>query len=247
MLDSNLSNYDENKIFEIPQSFKQAYTDFKLIQQTATYRLYAAKLRNTDTIHTIRVFDPTSEFVSDNYDLAATLFIQELLRLQSSHPKAVLISSFEVSSDGRQMAYASLSYYPLDFQSDDDLQIIIPKDANTIASLIRDVISDVEFLWKEIQLQDIMRYLGSESIYFMKDEKAFFLGNWAKYCEAEQRESLDSTMISSTLSEIRKGLTSQKLAEEIKEVAFAALKLKEIDYSGLEVTAESIYSRHSMD
>ena len=90
MLFSNLSNYKENEVFEIPSKLKLTYTDFKLIQQTTTYRLYEAKLQNSDINHTIRVFDPTTEFVLANYDLAATCFIQELLRLQSMHPGVVL-------------------------------------------------------------------------------------------------------------------------------------------------------------
>ena len=110
----SLSQYEENQGFKIPPKLKLAYIDFKLIQQAATYRLYEAKPRISDMVHTIRVLDPTTEFVSANYDLAATLFIQEMLRLQSMHPEAVLINSFEMSSNDRQMAYASLPYYPLD-------------------------------------------------------------------------------------------------------------------------------------
>ena len=230
----SLSENEENPEFKIPPKLKLAYTDFKLIQQAATYRLFEAKLRNSDIIHTIRVLDPTTEFVSANYDLAATLFIQELLRLQSIHPEAVLINSFEMSSNDRLMAYASLPYYPLDLQSDQNQQNLIPKDLNTMVNLIKQVVSDVEFLWRDIQFRDFMKLLGSESIYFMKDQGAFFLGNWAKYCEGESGQSLDSTMISSAIYEIKKELTSQTLAKEIKEVAFAALKSQGIDYSDLE-------------
>ena len=79
-----------------------------------------------------------------------------------------------------------------------------------------------------------MKHLGFESIYFMKDKKAFFLGNWAKCCQADPKESLDSTVISSKISEIKKELTSHKLAQEIQEVAYVALKLKGIDCSDLQ-------------
>ena len=184
-----LSDNEESKEFNVPPKLKLAYTDFKSIQQTATYRLCEAKLRNSNIIHTIRILDPTTEFVSANFNLAATFFIQELLRLQSVHPEAVLINTFEISDNGRQMAYASLPYYPLDFQPDQNKENFFPKDPNTVENLIKEVVSDVEFLWKDIQFRDCMKHLGSESIYFMKDRNAFFLGNWAKYCQIEPRES----------------------------------------------------------
>ena len=144
-------------------------------KQAATYRLYEAKPRNSDMVHTIRVLDPTTEFVSANYDLAATLFIQELLRLQSMHPGVVLINSFEMSSNDRLMAYASLPYYPLNLEPDLNQQNLIPKDPNTMVNLIKGVVSDVEFLWRDIQFRDFMKHLGFRKHLLYEGSRSLFL------------------------------------------------------------------------
>ena len=158
------------------------------------------------------------------------------------HPEVVLPDSIEMSSNYQLIAYASLSYYPLDLQPD-----IVPKDLNTMVNLIKQVVSDVEFLWKDIQFRDFMKHLGFESIYFIKDQGAFFLGNWAKYYQAESRQGLDSTSITSAIHEIKKEPTSQTLAKEIKEVAFTALKSQGIDCSDLETIVKHFYCEHSRD
>ena len=232
MLSSYLS---EERAFTIPPKLRLAYTDFELIQQTSSYRVFEAKPQNSDKIHTIRVLDPTTEFVSNNYGLAATLFIQELLRFQSEQPGAVFINTFEIDNDGRHIAYASLPYYPLNIQSDQRKLMLKPVNPDLIENLISNITSDVEFLWKDIHFRDIMNSLGSESIYFLKDRRTFFLGNWAKYCEVELSQRMDSSMVSSTIFDIKKALTSQMLYNEVKEIAFTALSLKEINCSDLRV------------
>ena len=177
MLDSSQV---EEKTFEIPPKLRLAYTDFKFIQQTVSYRLYEAKSRNSDTIHTIRVLDPTTQFVSDNHDLAATLFIQELLRLHYVQPEAVLTNTFEISKNGQQIAYASLPYHPLNHQSDHQQQqheqTLVPKDPDTIGNLIKGVISDIEFLWKDIQLKNVMNSLGFRKYLLHERQKSIFPG-----------------------------------------------------------------------
>ena len=237
MLLSTLHERELYPKFEIPPKLRLDYFDFKLIQQTTSYGLFEAKCRNSDALHMIRVLDPTVEFVSNNYDFAATLFIQELLRLHSLIPDAVFINTFEISSNGKSMAYASRPYYSLKFESDQCDQLReCSKNPNIIENLIRDVICDIEFLRKDLQLTNIMDSLGLESIYFMQDKKTFFVGNWTKLYEAEMDNSaLNSNYLTSMSMISDPKITSQVLSRELKKVAYAALEWKEIDYAELEV------------
>lgn len=56
------------------------YTDFELHNaKDSYYRVFQARNRNTQEIHTIRVLNCENQFVRNDFDRAASLFIQELL------------------------------------------------------------------------------------------------------------------------------------------------------------------------
>ena len=149
-------------------------------------------------------------------------------------PEAVFIDTFEISNNGQQIAYATLPCHSLDVQLNQKKQIFNPKDPNIIESLIKNVISDVEFLWRDLHFKDVINALGPENIYYMKDKETFFLSNWAKLYEVEPKNNIDASTLSSMIPKVEKELTSQTLSNEIKSVAFIALSLKEIDFSELE-------------
>jgi len=184
----------------------------------------------------IRILDNTKEFVNKNYDNVATLFIQELLRLQYIQPDSILINTFEISENGKQIAYATLPYLPLSFPLDDNQQVINPKDPKVIDKLLKDVLSDIEFLWKDLQMRKIMDILGPENICFMKEKDAHYLGNWAKILEysASGTENLANTTTNLNQDLPEKQLTSQDLAAEIKALAYAVLKLNKQEYDDIE-------------
>jgi len=218
----------DNQKFSIPPKFKLTYADFKLIYETSSYKVFEAK---TQAKHMIRILDSKNEFVNKNYDSVASLFIQELLHLHYLQPDSVLIDTFEISENGKQIAYATLPYAPLSLQIDETLQVMDPEDPKAIDKLLKDVLSDIEFLWGGLKMRKIMDTLGPENICFMKEKNAYFLGNWAKIFEKSTlgNEVLATTTILSQ-DQLQNKLTSQKLAEEIKALAFAVLKLKNIEY-----------------
>ena len=221
----------ENK-FSVPPKIKFNYENLKFVTETSTYRVYEAETRDFNTKHSIRILDRTKEFVKHHFDLAATLFVQELLWLQSRYPGSVFTNTFEIGENGTQIACATAPYLPLSLQSDAN-KIINPKDSMTLEKMIRDVISDIAFLWKDLQLRNIMDTLGPENFCFLIEKKGFFLGNWAKIIESSVQEKQDLTLTTVVGYKRSDQLTSQDLVSEIKALAFALLKLRGINYTSL--------------
>ena len=224
-------NETDDKTFAIPPKTKLRYEDFKFITETSTYKIFNAKARGSHEWHTIRVLDCTKAYVNTNEDHAATLFVQELLWLQRRYPGSVFTNTFEISENGSQMACATLSYLPLSRQLNEAEKIINPKDSQTIERLLSDVLSDVEFLWRGLHLRNILDALGPENISFIKEKERFFLGNWAKIYEKAQSELRNLSITETYIIEEskKKKLSSQHLATEIRALAFAILKMKNID------------------
>ena len=227
----------EEKQFTIPPKTKLLYEDFKLVAETSTYRVFNARARASREWHTVRVLDCTTEYATVNGDHAATLFVQELLWLQQRYPGSVFTNTFEISGNGDQIACATLSYLPLSCQLGGTEDIINTKDSKVIEKLVSDVLSDVEFLWKDLQLRKIVDVLGPENISYIKEKGRFFLGNWAKIYEKAQSKASNLSATTTYVSEESKNkkfIRSQELAEEIKTLAFAVLGMNKLDYTELQ-------------
>ena len=68
--------------------------------------------------HRIRVLDRSKEFVKKEYGLSTTLFVQDLLYLQSTYSGSILTNIFEIGNDGQQLDFATHPYHPLSCQFD---------------------------------------------------------------------------------------------------------------------------------
>lgn len=224
---------NESKKFTFPSKLEFAYKNFKPLAEAFSYRVFEAEARISHEKHVIRILDRTKEYVNKNYALAATLFVQELLRLQYRYPGSVLINTFEVSENGDQLACATLPYIPLGCQLGDNKGTINYSESKMIEKLLSDVLSDVEFLWKDLQVRKIMDVLGAENISFMQEKNAFFLVNWAKIYEDNASEAGNITRSTTYISEEsqKKKLSSQDLAAELKGLVFAVLKMRKIDHT----------------
>ena len=233
MVSKNIEKEIEKLI--LPKT-KLLYEDFKLVAETSTYKVFNARARASREYHSIRVLDCTKDDTKANGAHAATLFIQELLWLQHRDPGSVFTNTFEISENGSQFACATLSYLPLSRQLDGTAEIINPKDFNTIEKLLSDVLSDVEFLWKDLQLRKILDTLGPENIYFIKEKERFFLGNWGKIYEKPQPTASNLSATSTYASETTKNkkVSAQDLAEEIQALAFAVLKMNKVNCDKLQ-------------
>ena len=224
---------DVDFTFSIPPNLKLAYQAFKLVAETSTYQIFEAEACNSKEKHRIRVLDRSKQYVKKEYDLTATLFVKELLYLQSRYPGSILTNTFEISDDGQHIGCATLPYLPLSCQLDGSSEVFNPKDPQLIQKLISDALYDIEFLWKNMQMRKVMNVLRPESLCFMKEKEAFFLADWSKLFETGS-DDLSMSVAPTTASLQGKELTSQEIAGEIKTIALSVLKLNKIDFSKIE-------------
>lgn len=103
-----------------------------------------------------------------------------------------------------------------------------------IQKLTSDALHDIEFLWENMQIRKIMDVFGPESLCFMKEKEAFFLSDWSKLFDTREIDLLMSVAPNMTTSLQGKKPISQELAEEIKAVASAILKLNKIEFNEIE-------------
>jgi hypothetical protein len=220
--------------FSIPPKFDVIYKDFKPIMEIASYQVFEALTRqNPEQKHSIRILDPTKDLVKTNFDSAATLFIQELFHLHSRCPGSVLINTLEISEDRKQIACAVRQYGLVAPQLEEIEESMDLKNPKVIQNLLNDVISDVEFLWRDLKMKNIASIMEPENIYYLKEKGTFFLGNWDKITEENpaRPQDLTSTIIGFVRSELR----SQDIAAEIKALAFALLKMKKTNFAALKL------------
>jgi hypothetical protein len=111
------------------------------------------------------------------------------------------------------------------------------KNPKVIQNLLNDVISDVEFFWRDLKMKNIASIMEPENIYYLKEKGTFFLGNWDKITEENpaRPQDLTSTIIGFVRSELR----SQDIAAEIKALAFALLKMKKTNFAALKLLLSS--------
>ena len=216
---------DDSQSFIVPPIIKLTYQNFKLIAETSSYRVFEAEDRVSHEKHAVRILDRTKEFVKKHFDHALTLFIQELLRLQYLHPGSVLLKTLEISSDGKQVACATLLYTPLSAIIDVNIQTMDAIGQRNIKKLLSDILSDVEFLWKDFQARKILSVLGPENVCVMKGQGGFFLTDWAKLFENGNDNLATSTLVAGA---IQNPPNSQELDSELKTLAFTVLNLGNI-------------------
>lgn len=215
----------------IPNKLKIKYECIRSITGTDTYTAIEAKTRNSKAKHTIRVLDRKREFAKSNFENSATLFNQELLRLQCLHPGAVLVNSLVVSEKSSQISCATLPYLPLSTQTEDNLSVIEPKDPKTIEKFISDVILEIEFLWKNLPRRRVVGIIDAKNICFMKDKNVFFVSDWVKIFERGVSDT-ENKGVEAIEASPRK-LKNQDIAAEIKALAIIALKLRNMDETRL--------------
>lgn len=220
--------------FVVPPKMKLAYENFRYLADTSSFHVAEATTCGSHQKHVIRLFDRTKGYANKNFAQAASLFVQELLRLQYRCPGSVLINTFEISENADQIACATLPYIPLNRQLDESKGALNIAEPKVIEKILNDILCDVEFLTKEFQLSNIESIITPENICYLNAKGDFFLTNWAKICDKNEAENV-STKPSLSYEEMeKKKLTSQDLAAEIKALALAILKIKKMDVEELE-------------
>ena len=208
--------FTEKKVDSIPAKIKFLYSDFELVSQTSYYKVFKVKSnKNTEILtkekkYAIRVLDLQSPFVQQDYDAAATLFLQELLHLcsRTTDQDAFLIEDFIIS--GQQIAFVSLSYE----------QIPNGKQSEFIKDPVKffdDIASDVHSITKidsldfQFSLQNIFRFNHMEE---------YFVGDWntrAIVPVDDMKKSLgESTILK---------LNQSKISESIQNLSLSMITL----------------------
>lgn len=232
-----LINTDENK-FSVPPKTAFAYQNFKPISETASYRIFNAETKKTHEKHLIKILDPTKDLVAYSFDLAATLFIQELFHLQNRCPGSVLFNTLEINLNRKQVACAIRPHDLSNLQLDKIQERIDLKNPEVIEKLLNGVLLDIEFLWKGLQMKNIASILEPENIYYLKETEDFFLGNWGKIIEKGTLDQPEDDLTATTVISGESELKSQDLAREIKTLGFALLEMKGINYASLKQLQE---------
>lgn len=151
------------------------YTDFELHNaKDSYYRVFQARNRNTQEIHTIRVLNCENQFVRNDFDRAASLFIQELLHLCLSHPTLPIIKSFEIHE--RKIAFATKLCHSIG--NIETTPTGNEQQKLDIEKMLVNVLSDLNFLRRELLLSQSCKEIDSQSIYLNAETNEYFLGNW---------------------------------------------------------------------
>lgn len=177
----------------LPPKIKLTYSDFELVSETSYYKVYEAKNLTNGQKHAIRVLDTESPFVQKNHNLAATLFMQEALRLslRLPRPDLVVLENFEIHED--KIAFVMKPYNSIlnePVTGDGKLNIDAEK-------LLKDCLAEINFLYAKMKLGSLS--LDVKNICKAKDTNTYFLTDWASAKRLEPKEETSTIMISQDL------------------------------------------------
>lgn len=161
-------------------NIKATYSDFQLISEATTFKVFQAKSKDSFQFHTIRVLDIESKDVKQNRDNAVTLFLQEVLRVCITQPELVIIEEFEISEE--KIAFVTKPYTTLQNLAKEankvkELQLL--KAQINVERLLKNASSDLDFLLNKMRLESISMELIN--IYQNKETGAYFLADWNKF------------------------------------------------------------------
>lgn len=199
---------------------KYTYFDFELISQTNYYKIYEAKSVTTKQSFTIWALDTNSQFVRKDRNTASTLFIQEILRLctRLQDSDAIIIEDFEIYESGMAFVFKQTCH---------SLQkcLLEPTESKikfNIESLVKDLVSDVNFLYKRMKLCE--PELDLKNIYWMKESHIFMVGDWSATRTMTQ-EALESVDLTSTTTIVPGIQALRTVAKETYIIGLIALEL----------------------
>ena len=172
-------NPEEEHKGPITPVLKDLYSDLNPVPLSPSYyKLFQAKSLLTQEIHTIRVLDRDSLFVQSSFEAAATIFIQEIMRLCAIHPNEVLIDTFQFYD--KNICIATKSFLPLDIvrQNQKETQLNVDK-------LLEDLPAEVQFMKNQMRFKAPDSIIQPKNVFQLSDG-SFFIGDWSKALEGGQ-------------------------------------------------------------
>lgn len=227
----------------IPPKIKEEYYNFKLIHRTSYYLLFDALCYKSNELYTVRVLDLESSLVNTNYDLAATYFVKELLRLCSIDAGSVIISAFEMN-ELRMAAVTQLSppIKQASFLKQSKGAKNYFESQNDFQELIQNILSEIEFLTQDQKLTKISHILQPDNLFFIKESGKTFVGDWLRPLESQSgpaelnsmdklnREDSHGLILEfSSKDASQNNPTHSEMTQELVTLGFTVLKLSGID------------------
>ena len=235
---------EENRLNSLlPPTLNDRFINLTLTSQSTTYQTYKSEFKDDHSVHTIRVLDLNSTMAQEDWDKAATLFIQELLYLSSN--KLVSIESFEISE--KRIACATVPSTTLSAEMEKLSKKSLKLEVNT-EKLLRNIMHNIQFLHKELKMPSCRNIIRLDNIYQFRED-FFVLGDWAGACQTKKSNPnglIDSTPVEAEYEEIFKlGLVALGLngikSQEIERM----LSLKEKNPSDYERAMKN-WIRHNL-
>ena len=168
-----------------PPKMALNYADIKFLYATDYCKTFEAVSKINNERHTIRLLNKDSAFYKNNPNLAATLFIQELLRLCVTSPTAVFIESFECRDN-------CFAYALKHCQSLRQLQENKSETEFNVEKIIAEVLSDTSFLLSTLKLSNKIE-IDLQSIYYINATDSYFLGDWGTNIRGNSKPNLINT------------------------------------------------------
>ena len=252
LLEKSLSNvksvFTAMNSEKIPPKLRNAYCSIRFVAEkgpiNARVSIFEAKSKITGEIHIIKVLTlPSAQKTNETHtrglfstflqadwkeDVAATLFIQELLHLCSTQPELVIINSFIMVDN--TLAYSLRSTTTLKAQFIKQKSKTEEKSGSiNIPKIISDVVTELEILWKERKVRGFGASIQKEDIYYDSSKQKYWLGNWTNVCS----QSMIVTSYEEDNSE-NEPLASQDISEELSTLAMTLIELKGMNRSEME-------------
>lgn len=205
-------------------NIKAKYSDFRLVSQATTYKVFQAKAKNSFQFYTIRVLDIESDDVVLDRDKAVTLFFQEIFRLCASQPELPVTEEFEFYED--KIAFVTKPYTTLKSLLTEKKDLKAQKAPINIEKLLKNVSSDLEFLLNKMKFDAIT--IDLSNICVNKADESFFVADWYK-------SSLKIPALKRSFSLIEAKKQAQKNASyEMSKIGTVLLTLHGVDPNSLQ-------------
>lgn len=220
----------------LPPKIINLYSGFELVSDSSYYKVFTAKSCIDGLKYSIRALDLESQLVQRDYSTAATLFIQEILRLclRLGTSDVIIIENFEIYKG--KIAFVSLPTLDLQNRAKDFVKASDP--SLNIERMLKDIFSDIHFLYTRMNLSAIPIY--PKNLCRLEGTSTYFLSDWSIGQVSDQKN------LSPTPSKeyFALGLISLKIADIENQEIEDLLKIRHdgMYYASLEFLVKKLKS-----
>lgn len=205
----------------IPEKLLSDYYDLQELSTSEPdiepyYLTYSARSVSSNQLCTIRALDRHAQLTMQDYDAAATLFVQELLHLYYRDPHTVLLDTFTISQ-GKMAFVTSTSCNFLKTQKTSQIDL---------TKMIDNLVKDIHFFSDGLRMRNITKLLRPESIFYTSDPEP------TQYCLSNRYQvalpTIDETKKPTTTNALEEAKTNESTSNwksDLKDEEFYTLGL----------------------